>query len=173
LMAVRVAWFKVHHPEVYYAVFFSLRCNAFEIDTMIKGAQSINDRMRDITYRLNDNELKKTVTGKELDLMTTLEVAYEMVCRGLHFANIDLYKSGASEFIIDAEHRNRLLPPFTVLDGLGENVAHSIVEERKKAPFISKEDLLTRTLLNNTQLRKLEVMGVLKGLQDENQMSLF
>ena len=173
LMAVRVAWFKVHHPEYYYAVFFTLRCTAYEIETMLKGAESINARMRDITQRLNDNELKKSVTGKEQDLITTLEVAYEMACRGLHFANIDLYKSAASQFIVDDEHRNRILPPFSVLDGLGENVAKSIIEARTKAPFISKEDLLTRTLLNTTQLRKLEVMGVLKGLQDENQMCLF
>ncbi|MGB7594768.1 MAG: PolC-type DNA polymerase III [Erysipelotrichaceae bacterium] len=173
LMAVRVAWFKVHHPEYYYAVFFTLRCTSYEIETMIKGAESINARMRDITERLGDNELKKSVTGKEQDLMTTLEVAYEMACRGLHFANIDLYKSQANDFIVDEEHRNRILPPFTVLDGLGLNVAKSIIEAREKAPFISKEDLLTRTQLNGTQLRKLEVMGVLKGLQDENQMSLF
>ncbi|TFG82125.1 MAG: PolC-type DNA polymerase III, partial [Erysipelotrichales bacterium] len=149
------------------------RCTAYEIETMLKGAESINARMRDITERLADSELKKTVSGKEQDLMATLEVAYEMACRGLHFANIDLYKSAASEFIVDDEHRNRIVPPFTVLDGLGENVAKSIIEARAKAPFISKEDLLTRTLLNNTQLRKLEVMGVLKGMQDENQMSFF
>ena len=172
-MAVRVAWFKVHHPAYYYAVFFTLRCTAYEIETMLKGAESINERMRDITCRLADNELKKTVTSKEQDLMTTLEVAYEMACRGLYFNTIDLYKSQAFEFILDDEHSNRILPPFIVLDGLGENVAKSIIEARAKAPFISKEDLLTRTLLNSTQLRKLEVMGVLKGLQDENQMSFF
>ncbi len=173
LMAVRVAWFKVHHPEYYYAVFFSIRCTAYEIETMIKGGESINARMNDINQRLMDNELKKTVTSKELDLMTTLEVAYEMACRGLHFANIDLYRSQANEFIVDPQQTNRIIPPFTVLDGLGLNVAKSIVEEREKSPFISKEDLLTRTLINNTQLRKMEVMGVLSGMQEENQMSLF
>ena len=96
-----------------------------------------------------------------------------MCSRGLSFANINLYESEASEFIVHPEHRNVIIPPFTVLDGLGENVAKSVIEARRKAPFLSKEDLLERTLLNTTQLRKLEVMGVLKGLQEENQMSLF
>jgi len=172
-MAVRVAWFKVYHPEYYYAVYFTLRCNSYEIDTMIKGAETINHRMQDIAMRLNDQVQKKTVTKKEEDLVSTLEVAYEMCSRGLSFANINLYESEASEFIVHPEHRNVIIPPFTVLDGLGENVAKSVIEARRKAPFLSKEDLLERTLLNTTQLRKLEVMGVLKGLQEENQMSLF
>ena len=173
IMAVRVAWFKVHQPAVYYAVFFSIRCSSYEIETMVKGAQSISARMSDISQRLSDNELKKTVTAKEADLITTLEVAYEMACRGLEFTTIDLYRSAANEFIVDPDHANRIIPPFTVLDGLGGNVGKSIVEERQKAPFLSKEDLLTRTLINSTQLRKLEVLGVLKGMQDQNQMSLF
>ena len=35
MMAIRIAWFKVHHPYWYYAVYFSLRCDAYEIETMV------------------------------------------------------------------------------------------------------------------------------------------
>jgi hypothetical protein len=39
--------------------------------------------------------------------------------------------------------------------------------------FLSKEDLLKRTSLSSTLLKKLESMGVLEGMQEENQLSLF
>ena len=39
--------------------------------------------------------------------------------------------------------------------------------------FLSKEDLIERTQLSNTLLKKLDDLGVLKGLDDSNQMTLF
>ena len=36
-----------------------------------------------------------------------------------------------------------------------------------------KEDLQRRTSLSGTLVKKLESMGVLEGLREENQMSLF
>ncbi|MFQ8584084.1 MAG: hypothetical protein ACLSA6_16935 [Holdemania massiliensis] len=32
MMAIRIAWFKVHHPYWYYVAFFTLRCDAYEIE---------------------------------------------------------------------------------------------------------------------------------------------
>ncbi len=37
LMAVRIAYFKVHHPILYYATYFTVRADDFEMDIMIKG----------------------------------------------------------------------------------------------------------------------------------------
>lgn len=173
LMAVRVAWFKVHHPSIFYASFFSLRATAFEYETMLLGHQKIYERLRDIQSRLNDSKRKSTVTNKEEELIPTLEVAYEMTSRGLTFGPLNLNTSLANEYLIDPNHPNTLIPPFTILDGLGANVANSIIEARSKGPFMSKEDLQTRTLINNTQLKKFETYGLLNNLDDQNQMSLF
>ena len=60
-----------------------------------------------------------------------------------------------------------------MLDGLGDNVADSIVAAREEREFLSKEDLVERTQLSNTLMKKLDDLGVLKGLDDSNQMSLF
>ncbi len=173
IMAVRVAWFKVHYPMHYYAVYFTLRCSAYEYETMVKPTRVIRSRLLNIQQRLNDVNLKKDVSSKENDLISTLEVVYEMNCRGFKIAPLDLELSQASEFTIHPNDPTSLIPPFIILDGLGENVAKSIVEERQIKSFISKEDLQKRTLINNTQINRFVELGLLENLDDKNQMSFF
>lgn len=173
MMAIRIAWFKVHHPIFYYCMFFSIRCDAYDIETMIKGEQAIRHRMNDITMRLADPQLKKDVSKKDKDTYNTLELALEMVLRGYRFGNIDIMRSDSTTFLPDPEDKNVIIPPFTSIDGLGESVAVTVIEARKNGAFLSKQDLQNRTSLSGTLVKKLEVMGVLEGLQDENQLSLF
>src|SRR5699024_3561463 len=40
LMAVRIAYFKVHYPLYFYAAYFSVRARDFELDTMVKGPEA-------------------------------------------------------------------------------------------------------------------------------------
>ncbi|MBQ6559388.1 MAG: PolC-type DNA polymerase III [Erysipelotrichaceae bacterium] len=169
IMAVRVAWFKVHHPEYYYVSFFTLRCDAYEIETMIKDADLIYARMQELLTKMNNKEASK----KERDIFDTLEVCYEMVSRGYRMTNIDLNRSLATEFLVDPEDHHKIIPPFKILDGLGDNVAESIVSAREKQEFLSKEDLQDRTLLSQTLIKKLDALGVLNHLDDTNQMRLF
>ena len=171
IMAVRVAWFKVYHPEYYYVSYFSLRCDAYELETMTKDADAIYARMQEIKGRMNSKE--NPATKKERDIFDTLEVCYEMVSRGYRMSNIDLYRSLATEFTVNPDDPREIIPPFKVLDGLGDNVAESIVAAREEREFLSKEDLMERTQLSQTLLKKLDDLGVLKGLDDSNQMSLF
>lgn len=173
LMAVRVAWFKVHYPLHYYAVYFTLRCSSYEYETMIKPTRVIRARLLNIQQRLNDINTKKDVSSKEADLISTLEVAFEMNSRGYRIAPLDLLRSHATEFILHPDDPKAIIPPFIILDGLGENVAKSIVEQRQIKDFISKEDLQKRTLINNTQINRFEELGLLEALDDKNQMSLF
>ncbi len=169
IMAVRVAWFKVHHPEYYYVSFFTLRCDAYEIETMIKDADLIYARMQELLTKMNNKEASK----KERDIFDTLEVCYEMVSRGYKMTNIDLNRSLATEFLVDPEDHHKIIPPFKILDGLGDNVAESIVSARQEQEFLSKEDLQNRTLLSQTLIKKLDSLGVLNHLDDTNQMTLF
>lgn len=173
MMAVRIAWFKVHMPQYYYCMFFSIRCDAYDIETMIKGEQSIRRRMTEIAGRMESNEFKNEVTKKERDIYTCLELALEMVLRGYRFGNIDIMRSEAKEFIVDPDDDNIIIPPFTSIDGLGENVAITVIEARKQGAFLSKQDLQDRTALNGTLVKKLEALGALGDLQEENQLSLF
>ena len=38
-MAVRIAYFKVHHPLYYYASYFTIRASDFDLITMIKDKE--------------------------------------------------------------------------------------------------------------------------------------
>lgn len=171
IMAIRIAWFKVHYPHYYYVSYFSLRSDAYEIETMIKDIDKIKNRMMEIAMK-RSNRLDPP-TKKELDIYDTLEVCLEMVARGYRLSNIDLEKSLANQFLVDPENSFVIIPPFTILDGLGVNVANSIVEAREKMMFISKEDLMNRTLLSQTLLKKLDSLKCLDMLQESNQISLF
>ena len=173
MMAVRIAWYKVHEPQNFYIQFFTHRCDAYEIETMAKGIEAVRVRMKDIQDRLNDRNTINPVSNKEKALYDTLEVVEELYARGYRISNVDLYKSYATEFRSDPSDIKTIIPPFTVIDGLGANVARSIEQARNQAEFLSKEDLEKRTQLSGTMIKKLDGMGVLEGLQDRNQLSLF
>lgn len=169
-MAVRVGYFKIYYPLEFYAVWFSARCKAYDFNAMLGGLDAIIQRYEEIK-RKKANRTDK-ISPKEKDIFNMLKIAIEMHERGFKFENIDLYKSEATTFVVDHENKS-LIPPFIVLDGLGENAAISVVEARKDGKFKTKEDLLRRTKLNSTNVDDLTKLGVLKDLGDTDQMSLF
>ena len=77
---------------------------------------------------------------KEKNLLTVFRNSIEMCERGFSFQKVDLYRSSATEFIIDG---NTLIPPFNSIPGLGTNAAFNIVKAREEGEFLSKEDLTT------------------------------
>lgn len=170
-MAVRIAWFKVHMPVAYYCMFFSIRCDAYDIRTMIAGEESIRQRMTQIKNIEKDSSAE--LSKKDKDTYTTLEVALEMFCRGYRFTNLSIRRSAATDFLPDPKDEKSIIPPFASLDGLGDNVGRSIVTAREIRPFLSKEDVLKRTQLSKSLLDIMDTMGSLEDLDDQNQMTLF
>ncbi|MCQ2742942.1 MAG: PolC-type DNA polymerase III [Bacilli bacterium] len=170
-MAVRVAYFKLYYPLVFYAVFFSVRCDDWDIKTMIEGEDAIIAWLDDYKVRFSGRGAEKP-KPKDKNLYSTLQIALEMLERGYHFEKIDIMKSDATIFQVD-EANKALIPPFSVIDGLGAAAAESVVEARKDGAFLSQEDLLKRTKLNGTNVEDLKKLGALGDLGETNQMSLF
>lgn len=166
LMALRVAYFKVHHPIMYYCAYFSIRAKAFELKTMSGGLDAVKSRMEEIALKKKNNE----ASNVENDLYTTLEIVNEMLERGFKFGKLDLYKSDAIEFQIEGD---TLIPPFVALEGLGENVAKQIVKARQDGEFLSKMELRKRGGASQTLVEKMDDMGILGNLPEDNQLSLF
>ncbi len=173
MMAVRLAWYKVHEPWNFYIQYLTLRCDAYEITVMSRGLEAVRERMFNIDERLKNRETAKEVSNKEKSLFDTLEVCEELYARGYKISNVDLYRSKATEFCSDPDDNHVIIPPFVVIDGLGANVARSVEEARKQGEFLSKEDLIKRTQLSSTLVKKLDDLGCLEGLQESNQISLF
>ena len=51
LMALRIAYFKVHHPILYYAAYFTVRATDFDLLTMTKGSASIRAQIKEINAK--------------------------------------------------------------------------------------------------------------------------
>ena len=164
LMAVRIAYFKVHHPLYYYAAYFTIRASDFDLITMIKDKESIKNTVKDMYSRYMD------LGKKEKDVLTVLEIMNEMAHRGFKMQPISLEKSQAFDFIIEDD---TLIPPFIAVPGLGENVAKRIVEAREDGPFLSKEDLNKKAGLSQKIIEYLDDLGSLPDLPDKAQLSIF
>lgn len=164
LMALRVAYFKVYFPILYYCAYLSVRGHDFEPEVMSQGNAAVKRRMKEIKDKGLD------ASKKEKDLMTVLEIVNEMQERGIEFKMIDIYRSDAANFVIDGDS---LIAPFRAIPGLGANVAQQIVQARQDSKFLSKEDLMNRGKVSKTLIEYMTENHVLDGLPDENQLSLF
>ncbi|HCP15268.1 MAG TPA: hypothetical protein DIT32_05810, partial [Peptococcaceae bacterium] len=103
---------------------------------------------------------------------TMLELAREMHLRGYAFHPVDLNKSHQSRFKIAPDQRSLQLP-FTSLNGLGPNVAQSIVAARKDKPFMSVDDLRNRGKVGKSVIDILRQQGALDELPESDQQTLF
>ncbi len=167
MMALRVAYFKVHHPIYYYCAYFSIRAKAFDIkdhEWWTGCSEAHDERNRLKNAKINE------ASNVEIDLYTTLEIVNEMLERGFKFGKLDLYNSDATEFLIDGD---TLIPPFSAMDGLGDNVAKQLVKAREEGEFLSKTELRKRGGLSSTLVEKMDEMGILGNMPEDNQLSLF
>ncbi|SRR5579871_590554 len=163
IMSFRIAYFKVHHPLAFYADFFTNKSFGFDATIACGGLGRVKDRIKLI------RSLEKP-TNKELDEASVLDVVEEVYARGFQFLPVDLYRSDAHQFRVE---NGALRPPLVGLPGLGETAADSIVEERKKGPFGSVEDLQDQCGVNKNVVEILKAHGCLKEIPDSKQVSLF
>lgn len=164
MMSYRTAYYKVYHPQAFYAALFTMKVADFNEEVITGGLHAIKRRMADI------EEKGKNATKKEEDELSVLESAYEMLSRGYEFLPVDLLASDALKFKAEGD---KVLLPFGALNGVGENASKNIVEEREKCSFLSIDDLRSRAKLNKTAILALKRSGALSELPESNQMTLF
>ena len=80
MMSNRIAYYKVYHPVEFYAVYFTTKVAYFDEKVILKGIDSIENRMEEIIRKGQD------ASKKEEDELPVLEVAYEMCSRGYEFS---------------------------------------------------------------------------------------
>ncbi len=163
MMALRIAYFKVHHPMAFYATYFSVRADKLDA-AYLHSAETVRSKIAAI------EAMGKAASALDSSQLTILEVALEMMERGIDFLPVDLYRSDAVNCVIE---EGALRLPFTALGGTGEAAARGIVKAREEGEFISVEDLKRRSGISSAVVAKLDENGCLKGLMKSNQISLF
>ncbi len=165
LMAYRIAYCKVHYPKAFYAAYFSVRAPEFDAAYIAKGKEYMKKFIKDV-YAQGGK-----ANNRDKDTVTYLELAVEMMERGLEFEPIDLYKSHPTRFL-PTEKGVRI--PLAALSGIGISAALSIDEARSSGvPFISQEDLRVRSKVSKSVIEKLAEYGTLKDLPENDQIDLF
>ena len=164
MMAWRIAYCKVFYPLAYYAAYFSIRATAFSYELMCQGKEKLN-------YFIKDYEKRKdTLTKKEQDTVKDMRIVQEMYARGFTFLPLDVYTAKARYFqIIDG----KLMPALNTIEGLGDKAAEAIEDAAKQGAFLSKDDFRQRTKVSKTVIDLMSDLGLLEGLPETNQLSLF
>ena len=171
VMALRIAWFKVHRPLAYYGSWFTIKAkeNSFDVAAMLSGDAALLESLAAAYEKAH--EAKATATDKEL--VRTLEIAHEFLKRGFKFLPVDLFESDAHSFLLVPEE-NALRMPFRAVTGLGASAAASIVRERERGPFASMEEMRQRCSgVSETIIKELSRLGALGDMPESSQATLF
>ena len=164
MMSNRIAYYKVYYPVEFYAVYFTAKVAYFDEKVILKGIDAIEARMEEIIRKGKD------ASKKEEDELPVLEVAYEMCSRGYEFAPARLGISDSMRFL---SYEGKVLLPFVAISGVGEGAARTFAEEYSRRPYETVEDVSERGKVNKTALDEMRAHGVLDGLPETAQMSLF
>ena len=168
MMAWRIAYCKIFHPLAYYAAFFSIRAVGFSYEVMCMGYPKLKATLMEFWNRYTHN--KNDLSVKEQDMLRDMRIVQEMYERGFDFMPIDIYRAKADRFqIIDG----KLMPSFMSIEGMGQKAAEGLEAAAKLGPFVSKDDLKDRAKLSKTIIEKMSELGLLNGIPDSAQFSLF
>ncbi len=164
MMAYRIAYCKINYPLAYYAAYFGIRADAFSYEIMCQGKEKLQ-------YYIDDyNRRSDSLSKKEQDTMKDMHIVQEMYARGLEFLPLDIYRAKATKFqIIDG----KLMPPLSSIDGMGDKAAEAVEEASKDGPYLSRDDFRQRTKASKTVIDYMAELGLLAGLPESNQLSLF
>ncbi|MDD6310989.1 MAG: PolC-type DNA polymerase III [Firmicutes bacterium] len=164
MMSARIAYYKVYHPAAFYAVYFTAKVANFDEKVMLGGLQAVEERYKEILEKGND------ASKKEEDDLPVLEVAIEMYSRGYEFHPARL---GLSEATLFRVHEGKVLLPFVAITGMGEGAAKSFAAAYKERPYETVEEISDRGRVNKSCIEELRAHGVLDGLPETAQISMF
>ena len=165
MSAIRLAWYKVHMPLVFYAAFFSAAPGGFDAGIVMRGKAFVRQTIEEIA-----NKGKGEITQKDAALSSTLALVQEALARGIVFLPVSFAHSDAFLFLPE-DGKIRL--PFSSLAGLGDAAAQSIARVRDEGDVLSIEELRIRAGISKAVVEVLKENGALDGLSETNQITFF
>ena len=166
MAAIRLMWFKVYHPAIFYAVYFTVRGADIDYEAAVGGVRVAKQHLRD-----NEKIPKDERTAKDDDALVSLQLENEMLQRGCEFLPIELGKSYASKYVVE-DGKVRL--PFTAIRGLGDAAAVALEQATMHGQeYISVEELQQASGVAQSVFDKLRAVGALGSLPETSQVDLF
>lgn len=163
MAALRIGWFKVHYPVEYYASYFTVKSDNFDGQLVMQGPEAVRKKLEELE-NLTDP------TPKDEDTIVFLQIAAEMLARGIEFLPVDIYKSEAFAFVPE---NGKIRLPLTALNGLGAKAAENIYNAIHSGKVRTLEDLKTEAGLNKTVIEILKQNNCLGDLPESDQISMF
>ncbi|MDL2293998.1 PolC-type DNA polymerase III [Ruminococcaceae bacterium OttesenSCG-928-D13] len=166
ISAIRMMWFKIHYPREFYATYFTVRGEDIDHEAAVGGRKVAKAHLDQITQKLREEK-----TAKNEDILASLQLVNEYLCRGYEFLPIELGKSRATKYVVE-DGKIRL--PFLALRGVGETAAASLERATIDGQqYLSIEELQMEASVSSAVIEGLEQAGALKGMPKSNQISLF
>ena len=163
MSAIRLGWFKIHHPLAFYAAFFTVAPKGLDAQIVMGGKSAVTKTIAEIE---NNND----ATQKDADTLSALQLVNECLARGIRFLPVLLNKSDAFAFLPE-DGKIRL--PFSSLPGVGETAAQKITEAAKEGNILSIQELQQRSGVSKSVIELLEQHGAFQGLSKTNQITFF
>jgi DNA polymerase-3 subunit alpha (Gram-positive type) len=171
MSSFRIAYYKVHYPLAFYAVYFTVRADTFDITRAAGGPKAVKRQIDEIEKESSSSQKTDSEKKKDKELVTILELVYEMNVRGIELLPVDIYQSDATKFLIEG---NALRPPFDAIPGVGAGQAIAICERRKPGVrYPTIEDFANETGANTGIVAMLESCGAFGDMPKNKQISLF
>ncbi|MCQ2435857.1 MAG: PolC-type DNA polymerase III, partial [Clostridia bacterium] len=166
MSAIRLGWYKVNDPVSFYAGFFCAAPVGFDASIVMKGIKTVRQTIEELQEKGRD------CSQKESEMLDKLMLANEYMSRGYEFLPVDLYKSDARLFLPE---NGKIRLPFGALPGVGESAAISLQNSRPQdgQEYFSIEELKQRSGVTKAVIEALSSAGVLDGLSETNQLTLF
>jgi DNA polymerase-3 subunit alpha (Gram-positive type) len=158
----------VHYPLQFYSVYYTVRADLFDVSLAYGGAEHVLETIRELdrsTSKMTDSE-----KGRTKDIITILEVVYEMNLRGIELLPVDLYKSEATRFLIED---GAIRPPFNAIPSVGDNAAVTMAANRGDQIFHTIDEFQKVTKANSAVIGAMERCGCFNGMAKTDQISLF
>ena len=165
IAAIRMMWYKVYHPQAFYAVYFTVRGDDIDYEAAVGGKSVAWQHLKEI-----DARLKEEKTAKNEDIQVSLQLVNEMLQRGYSFLPIQLGKSRATRYMVE-DGKVRL--PFTALKGVGEAAAIALEKAAASGEYLSIEELQMASGVSSSVMETLRSVGALGNLPESNQVSFF
>ncbi len=163
ISALRLGYHKVYNPLEFYAAYFTAAPDGFDAALVMKGKAAVREWMADY-------EKRKETTQRENEVYSACQLILEAMCRGIKFLPVKLGKSDGKAFLPE---NGKIRVPFASLNGLGEAAAENIAEACSKHKITSILELKQYAKLTNGVIDILRNEGVLSGLDETNQITMF